>query len=80
MSVFDDSDFSVFTGPEADLNGDGDVDVAEYLNDAEDFDCIFGNDDADENDEDENEDDENEDEDIDAFIDPDTDPDVDDFD
>ena len=37
-------DYSFLTGNQADLDGDGNVDLEEYLNDEDDFERIYGDD------------------------------------
>ena len=42
--MFDDEDFSCMTGGLGDLDGDGEVDFEEYLNEEDDFQRIIGSD------------------------------------
>ena len=45
--MFDDEDFGFLTGGLGDLDGDGDVDFVEYMNEEDDFQRIMGNNDDD---------------------------------
>ena len=49
-----DEDFSDFCGNFADLDGDGKVDMEEYLNEEDDYNRIMGRDDDDDDDEEDN--------------------------